>query len=309
MSEDIVRHHTFLVKRAAKEIGFDYCGISKAEYLKEESPRLETWLKQKHNGRMAYMENHLEKRLDPTKLVEGARSVISLLYNYFPEKQLPEENNYKIAKYAYGRDYHFVIRKKLGELHQLLKEKIGEIQGRFFVDSAPVLERQWAARSGLGWIGKNTMLINKKQGSFFFIAELISDLELIPNQPIGDYCGTCTRCLEACPTQALTPYKMDASKCISYLTIELKEEIPEGFKGKLNDWIFGCDICQNVCPWNRFSTAHKEPAFEAGESLFRFDKTVWKEISQDTFNEIFRESPLKRAGYNGLRKNILFNRK
>lgn len=309
MSEDIVRHHTSLVKQTAQELGFDFCGISKAGYLKEEASRVETWLTQKRHGRMTYMEKHFEKRLDSTRLVAGARSVISLLYNYFPEKQLPEKNNYKIAKYAYGQDYHFVIKKKLKVLQRKLQEKIGKMDGRFFVDSAPVLERQWAARSGLGWIGKNTMLINRKLGSFLFISELISDLELIPDGPIGDYCGTCTRCLDACPTQALTPYQMDASKCISYLTIELKEEIPDDFKGKMNDWIFGCDICQDVCPWNRFSISHNEPAFKPDEPLFRFDKTVWKALREDTFNEVFKKSPLKRAGYKGLKKNILFNGK
>ncbi len=306
MSKEIPSKHTLLVKQTAKELGFDYCGISSAEFLQEEAPRLENWLKNKHHGRMDYMANHIDKRLDPSRLVEGARSVVSLLYNYCPEKTLPAEKNYKIAKYAYGEDYHFVIKKKLNELFTGLKEMIRDIQGRVFVDSAPVLERQLAARSGLGWIGKNTMLINKQHGSFFFIAELITDLELIPDGPIPDYCGTCTRCLDACPTQALTPYQMDASKCISYLTIELKDEIPEGFKGKMKDWIFGCDICQDVCPWNRFSRSHDQPAFQLKRELFDFDKHQWQELTEETYHRIFKKSALKRTGYVGLKRNILF---
>lgn len=306
MSKDSLRNHTSLIKQIAKQVGFDYCGISKAEFLKEEAPRVERWLKNKYHGRMDYMANHFDKRLDPSKLVDGARSVINLLYNYYPEKNLPAENNYKIAKYSYGDDYHFVIKKKLKELLAGIKEKIGEIQGRTFVDSAPVLERQLAAKSGLGWIGKNTMLINKEHGSFFFIAELITDLELIPDGPIPDYCGTCTRCMKACPTQALTPYQMDSTKCISYLTIELQDKIPADFKGKMNDWIFGCDICQDVCPWNRFSKPHGQPAFQPKNDLFDFDKKRWLELTEETFHSLFKKSALKRAGYKGLKRNISF---
>ena len=306
MLEERIRNHTSLVKQIAKQLGFDYCGISRAEFLDEEAPRVKMWLKNRRHGRMSYMENHIDKRLDPSRLVEGARSVISLLYNYYPEKYLPTKRNYRIAKYAYGEDYHFVIKRKLKQLFAGLLEKIGNIQGRVFVDSAPVLERQLASRSGLGWIGKNTMLINKQQGSFFFIAELITDLELIPNGPVPDYCGTCTKCLDTCPTQALTPYQMDASKCISYLTIELKERIPEDFRGKMNDWIFGCDICQDVCPWNRFSRPHNQPAFHPNNALFYFDKETWNYLKEDDFIDLFKKSALKRAGYKGIRKNITF---
>jgi len=306
MSDTIVFKNTALVKSTAKNLGFDFCGISEAGILNEEAPRLKQWLAGNRHGHMSYMSNHLNERLDPTKLVAGARSVISLLYNYYPESNLPEEDNYKIARYAYGTDYHFVIKNKLKEFLSIIRENIKDIQGRVFVDSAPVLERQWAAKSGLGWIGKNTMLINKHSGSYFFIAELIIDIELVYDNPIDDYCGTCSRCLDACPTQALTPYKMDASKCISYLTIELKAEIPAGFKGKMQDWIFGCDICQEVCPWNRFSKTHKESSFLPAEHLRMMNKKNWLEMTEEVFKSMFRKSAIKRTKFKGLRRNITF---
>lgn len=255
------------------------------------------------------MEDHFEKRIDPTRLVEGSRSVISLLYNYYPEKELPAKNNFKIARYAYGEDYHHVIRKKLLEFLDLIRSEIGEVNGRVFVDSAPVMERQWAARSGLGWIGKNTLLINKDRGSYFFISELVIDLDLEYDHPIKDYCGTCTRCMDACPTGALSPYQMDASRCISYLTIELKEQIPEEFKGKTSDWIFGCDICQEVCPWNRFSQAHREPAFEFNAQLQDMNKTKWSNLEKNTFDQLFSKSAVKRTKFEGMKRNIRFQGK
>ena len=309
MLKEIHRKNTQIVKEEATRVGFDYCGISGAEYLHEEAPRLEKWLSNGFHGKMEYMENYFEKRLDPSKLVEGARSVISLLYNYFPAKKLPEDDNYKIAKYAYGEDYHFVIKRKLKEFLSRLRSRIGEIQGRIFVDSAPVLERQLAAKSGLGWIGKNTMLINKQHGSYFFIAELITDLELIGDGPVRDYCGNCTRCMDACPTGALSPYHMDATKCISYLTIELKDQIPQEFTGKTDDWIFGCDICQDVCPWNRFAKPHVQPEFMPNEQLFNFSKQQWKEITEEVFQAVFRKSAVKRTGFGGLKRNISFANK
>ena len=271
--------HTQLIKQKAKELGFDYCGISKAEKLQKEEPNLESWLSKGFHGKMAYMENHFDLRLDPTKLVDGAKSVISLLYNYFPgEDQDP--STYKIAKYAYGRDYHFVIKDKLKTFLSDLQNELGEIQGRVFVDSAPVMERQWAAKSGLGWIGKNSLLINKTQGSFFFLAEMIIDLELEYDGPVKDYCGTCTKCIDACPTDAiLDDGIVDASKCISYLTIELKESIPEEFRGKYEDWVFGCDICQDVCPWNRFSKKHNEPAFTKTKGVKSVMNEDWEEFT------------------------------
>ncbi|MEQ9306217.1 MAG: tRNA epoxyqueuosine(34) reductase QueG, partial [Marinoscillum sp.] len=255
------RANALLLKKIASNLGFSFCGISKAEFLKEEAPRLEEWLNRGYQGKMGYLENHFDKRLDPTKLVPGAKSVVSLVYNYFPEKEESVEAP-KIAKYAYGQDYHFVIKDKLKEFMNLIQEEIGEVDGRVFVDSAPVHERAWAAKSGLGWIGKNSLLLNREMGSFFFLAELIIDLELEPDGPMKDYCGTCTACQDACPTNAIPePYAVDGSRCISYLTIELKDEIPNEFKNKMEGWAFGCDICQDVCPWNRFSKPHNEPAF------------------------------------------------
>ncbi len=299
--------HTRLIKEKAKELGFDYCGISKAEFLEEEAPRLEAWLKQNYQGQMGYMANHFDKRLDPRKLVEGARSVVSLLLNYYPKEEINQEHNYKISKYAYGKDYHFVIKDKLKTLMQSLREEIGEIGGRAFVDSAPVMDKVWAAKSGLGWVGKHSNLLNRQMGSFFFIAELILDVELVYDQPMGDFCGTCTRCLDACPTDAIVePYVVDGSKCISYFTIELKDAIPQEVKGQFEDWIFGCDICQDVCPWNRFAKPHQEPAFEPHARLKEMKKKDWEEITEEVFREMFKKSAVKRTKLEGLRRNIQF---
>lgn len=301
--------YTIIIKEQAKSLGFDFCGISRAEKLVEEEPKLESWLKNGFHGKMAYMENHFDKRLDPTKLVPGAKSVVSLLYNYFPDEQA-KPSYHRIARYAYGKDYHFVIKEKLKILLENLREEIGEIEGRVFVDSAPVMERQWAAKSGLGWIGKNTLLINKQQGSFFFLAELILDLDLKYDGPIKDYCGTCTKCLEACPTAAiLDAGVLDASKCISYLTIELKDAIPAEFKGKMKNWVFGCDICQEVCPWNRFSKKHQEPAFNKTEGVKEVTDREYIEFTEEVFGQLFKDSPIKRTKYQGLKRNIDFIQK
>ncbi len=299
---------TLLIKRRAAALGFDYCGISEARFLEEEALRLENWLHNHMHGEMVWMENHVEKRLDPTKLVPGAKSVVCLLYNYFPSKDIAAgKDSYKISKYAYGADYHRVIKNKLRELMTSLQEHTGNINGRVFVDSAPVLERVWAKNSGLGWIGKNTILLNRNMGSFFFLAEIIIDIELEYDGPVKDYCGTCTRCLDGCPTGAFpAPYVLDASRCISYLTIELKNNIPESFSGHMEDWIFGCDICQDVCPWNRFSKPHQEPAFEPHPELEQMTKKDWKEITEEIFNELFKNSPLKRTKYKGMKRNIAF---
>ncbi len=286
-----------------------FCGVSKADFLEEEAPRLENWLKQNMHGQMRYMENHFDKRLDPRLLVEGARSVVSLLLNYFPEKedQQAEEGTYKVSKYAYGTDYHFVIKDKLKTLLQYINQEIGEVGGRCFVDSATVLDKAWAKKSGLGWVGKNSNLITPQVGSFYFIAELIIDLELEYDGPIKDYCGSCTRCLDACPTDAIVaPYVVDGSKCISYFTIELKDQLPQEMNGKFGNWIFGCDICQDVCPWNRFSKPHQEPAFEAHPHLKEMKKQDWEEITQEVFAQLFKKSAVKRTGYNGLLRNIQF---
>ncbi len=282
------------------------CGISKAGFLEEEAPRLESWLKKNMNGEMSYMENHFDKRLDPTKLVEGSKSVISLLLNYYPEEE-QTESTYKISKYAYGEDYHFVIKEKLKKLLQFIQEEIGEVHGRAFVDSAPVLDKAWAAKSGLGWMGKNSNLLTKQVGSFYFIAELIVDLDLEYDHPVTDHCGSCTACIDACPTQAIVaPYVVDGSKCISYFTIELKNEIPTSVKGSFDDWIFGCDVCQDVCPWNRFSKSHKEPLFNPNPELLSMTKKDWEEITEDVFKRIFKNSPVKRTKFEGLKRNINF---
>lgn len=287
-------------------MGFDFCGISKATKLHDEEAKLDAWLSRGYHGKMTYMENHFDKRLDPTKLVPGAKSVISLLYNYFPENETKNQT-YKVAKYAYGDDYHFVVKDKLKSLINFLGDEIGKIYGRVFVDSAPVMERQWAAKSGLGWIGKNTLLINKSQGSYFFLAEMIIDLELDEDGPIKDYCGTCTKCMDACPTDAFIDARvLDASKCISYLTIELKDEIPGDFLGQYQDWVFGCDICQDVCPWNRFSQPHDEPEFNILEGIHKIQNGKWDAVSEDEFNKLFKRSPLKRTKYKGLKRNIDF---
>jgi epoxyqueuosine reductase len=295
------------IKTRAKELGFLACGIAKAEFLEEEAPRLENWLRQNHQGKMSYMENHFDMRLDPRLLVEGAKSVISLTYNYYPE-EIQREDSFKIAKYAYGTDYHFVVKDKLKELLAFIQEEIGEVNGRAFVDSAPVLEHAWAAKAGLGWVGKNTLTLSKQQGSFFFLSELILDLELDYDTPIQtDHCGTCTKCIDSCPTEAILPNRtVDGSKCISYFTIELKEEIPCEMKGKFQDWIFGCDVCQDVCPWNRFSLPHKEEKFQPKEELLKFSKSDWMEITEEVFKKIFPKSPVKRTKLEGFERNIKF---
>lgn len=295
------------IKKEAARLGFLDCGIAKAEFLSAEAPRLEKWLKNDFHGEMKYMENHFDKRLDPTLLVDGAKSVISLSYNYYPEIQ-QREDSYHISKYAYGEDYHHIIKQKLKELLFNIQEKVGEINGRAFVDSAPVLERAWAEKSGIGWNGKHSLLIQKQQGSFFFLAELIVDLELEYDQPFTtNHCGDCTKCIDACPTEAiLLNNTVDASKCISYFTIELKDNIPTEFSGKLNDWMFGCDICQDVCPWNRFSKSHSEPLFEPKKELLEMTKEQWQEITEDVFRKTFKKSAVKRTKYSGLTRNIAF---
>lgn len=293
------------IKEAALELGFSFCGISEARFLEEEAPRLESWLQAGHHGAMGYMANHFDKRLDPRLLVPGAKSVVSLLYNYHNPEVPRDPEAPKIASYAYGRDYHKVVKKKLLHLMEQLEQKVGKVEGRAFVDSAPVMERQWAAQAGLGWTGKNTLLINKQQGSWFFLAELIIDLELEADAPIKDYCGTCTACIDACPTDAITPYSVAAEKCISYLTIELKDEIPEEFKGKMASWAFGCDICQQVCPWNRFAQKHNEPEFLPGEFL-SWEKKDWLDIGEKTFEKVFASTPLKRAGYHKFAQTLKF---
>ncbi len=302
----IKQKHAKLIKKEAKRLGFLSCGISKAEFLEAEAPRLEKWLKSGMNGTMHYMENHFDKRLDPTKLVEGSKSVVSLLLNYYPESKQTAQS-YKLSKYAYGTDYHFVIKDKLKALLQFIQDDIGEVSGRAFVDSAPVLDKAWAAKSGLGWVGKNNNLITQQVGSFYFIAELIIDLELEYDNPTTNHCGTCTACIDACPTQAiLEPYVVDGSKCISYLTIELKDSIPNEFKDKMDDWMFGCDVCQDVCPWNRFSKPHNETQFNPHPDMLDMSKKDWQEITEETFRAIFKKSAVKRTKYTGLKRNINF---
>ena len=298
--------YTQLIKAESKRLGFLSCGISKAGFLEDEAPRLENWLNNQMNGQMNYMENHFDKRLNPTVLVEGSKSVISLLLNYYPS-EFQNQESYKISKYAYGQDYHFIIKDKLTELLNTIQTEIGEVSGRAFVDSAPVLDKAWAAKSGLGWIGKNSNLITQKVGSFYFIAELIIDLELEYDNPTTDHCGSCTACLDACPTEAIvSPYVVDGSKCISYFTIELKDNLPLEMKGKFNDWAFGCDICQDVCPWNRFSKPHKEPLFNANPEILSFSKKDWEEITTETFNKVFKNSAVKRTKLSGFTRNIDF---
>lgn len=297
-----------MIKTEALRLGFMACGISKADFLEEEAQRLENWLSQNHHGEMSYMENHFDKRLDPRLLVEGSKSVISLTLNYFTTHQQVDISAPKISKYAYGLDYHTVIKEKLQELMYFINENIGEVNGRCFVDSAPVMDKVWAQKSGLGWRGKNSNLISKEAGSFFFLAELIIDLELAYDTPFTtDHCGTCTRCIDACPTDAIVaPYTVDGSKCISYLTIELKNEIPIKFKGKMENWMFGCDICQDVCPWNRFSKQHQEPAFEPALELLQLKKEELIEITEDVFKQVFKNSAVKRTKFKGLKRNIDF---
>jgi epoxyqueuosine reductase len=302
-----IQHHTNVIKQKAQSLGFSFCGISKAEFLKEEAPKVETWLKRGYHGKMGYLENYFDKRLDPTLLVPGAKSVVSLIYNYFPQKDLAKEGELKIAKYAYGEDYHFVVKDKLKILMQEIQNEIGEVHGRAFVDSAPVMERAWAKKGGLGWIGKNSLLLNREMGSFFFLAELIIDLDLEYDGPVKDYCGTCTACMDACPTDAISePYVVDGSRCISYFTIELKEEIPADVKGKFGDWIFGCDICQDVCPWNSFAKPTDESRFSPTSEMEKMSRQEWMEITDEVFEKIFQRSPLKRTKISGLKRNIRF---
>lgn len=306
---DVKEKYTALIKSEAKRLGFLSCGISQAGFLEQEAPRLENWLNNNRHGKMQYMENHFDKRLDPTLLVEGAKSVISLLLNYFPQ-ETQNITSYKISKYAYGEDYHFVIKDKLKELLHFIQEEIGDVSGRVFVDSAPVLDKAWAAKSGLGWVGKNSNLITQKTGSFYFIAELIVDLELEYDSPTTDHCGTCTACIDACPTQAIiAPYVVDGGKCISYFTIELKDALPQEIKGTFQDWMFGCDVCQDVCPWNRFSKPHQEPLFQPKHDLLTFNKQDWEELTEDVFKTIFKNSAIKRTKFEGLKRNINFLKK
>jgi epoxyqueuosine reductase len=300
--------YTSFIKSEAKRLGFLSCGISKAGFLEEEAPRLEHWLKSQMNGQMSYMENNFDKRLNPTLLVDDAKSVVSLLLNYYPS-EIQNDDSYKISKYAYGQDYHFVIKEKLKELLHSIQTNIGDVSGRAFVDSAPVLDKAWAAKSGLGWIGKNSNLLTQKVGSFYFIAELIIDLDLEYDNATTDHCGSCTACIDSCPTEAIVaPYIVDGSKCISYFTIELKENIPLEMKGKLDNWAFGCDVCQDVCPWNRFSKAHSEPLFNPNPDLLSMSKKDWEEITEETFKVVFKNSPLKRAKFEGLKRTVAFLR-
>ena len=297
---------TNFIKSKSVDLGFISCGISKADFLEEEAANLENWLKNEMHGEMSYMERNFDMRLDPRKILNGAKSVISLTYNYYTDK-LQKDENFKISKYAFGTDYHFVIKEKLKNLLFLIREKVGDINGRVFVDSAPILERAWAKKSGLGWIGKNTNLISKNVGSFFFLCEIIVDIELDYDYSTTDHCGTCTACIDACPTNAIVePYKVDGSRCISYLTIELKENMPEYAKDSYDKWIFGCDICQDVCPWNKFSKPHNEPLFNADEKFLSMSKNEWLEITKETFDKVFKDSPVKRTGYDGLKRNIKF---
>ena len=298
---------TKIIKTEAKKFGFISCGISKAEFLEDHASYLEKWLKKNYNGKMSYMERNFDKRLDPRKLVHGSKSVISLSFNYYTKKKQLDSNSYKVSKYAFGNDYHFVIKNKLNKLLLSLKNKIGNFNARVFVDSAPVMERAWAEKSGLGWVGKNTLMISKKKGSYFFLAEIICDLELDHDMPVMDHCGTCTACIDACPTEAIIkPYVLDSNKCISYLTIELKDSIPKQFENKMQDWIFGCDICQDVCPWNKFSEENNHILLQPSDKFLNMKKNDWIELTEETFKKVFKNSPIKRANFNGLKKNISF---
>jgi len=296
-----------MIQAEAKRLGFAHCGFSKADFLEDEAPRLEKWLQEKKHGEMHFMEEHFDKRLDPRLLVNGAKTVISLMLNYYTDKE-QEASAPKISKYAYGKDYHRVIGKKLKNLLAFIQNEIGEVHGRAFVDIAPIMDKSWASKSGLGWIGKNSNLINKKNGSFYFLAELIIDLEVEPDSPTADHCGSCTKCIDACPTQAIIqPYVVDGSKCISYFTIELKDAIPISMKGQFDDWMFGCDVCQDVCPWNRFSVLHQEQGFAPKKAMLEMSREDWDSLTEDTFNQVFSgSSPLKRTKFSGLKRNIEF---
>jgi len=300
------RDYSDIIKASAAKAGFSFCGISKAEFLAEQAPKLEQWLKQGYQGEMSYLENYFDLRLDPQKLVPGAQTVVSLMYNYYPAKQQLASAP-KIAKYAYGEDYHHVVKEKCKLLMTDIQSIIGNIEGRAFVDSAPVMERAWAEKGGLGWIGKHGLLINKQQGSFFFLAELVIDIVCEPDGPAREYCGTCTKCVDACPTEAILPDKtLNAAQCISYLTIELKNEIPDTFASKMENWMFGCDICQDVCPWNRFSLTHQEARFQPKDEVLNYSGKEWEEISEEVFGFVFEKSAVKRTKYAGLKRNINF---
>ncbi len=304
----VTERHTELIRREAHRLGFGFVGFARAQKLDEEAVRLEKWLNANAHGKMAYMANHFDMRVDPTLLVPGAKTVICLTFNYFnPDKQ-EDPDAPVIASYAYGQDYHFVVKDRLKSLLDYIRTEIGEVDGRCFVDSAPVMEREWAKRSGIGWNGRNTLTINPKAGSFFFLAEIICDLPLIYDDPIRDHCGTCRRCIDACPTEAISPegYFLDASRCISYLTIELREEIPATFKGKTDNWMFGCDVCQDVCPWNRFSRRHETPEFEPHPDLLGMTRRDWQELTEEVFGRVFRKSAVKRVKFEGLKRNISF---
>ena len=306
---DLKNNYTEFIKLKSKELGFMSCGISKSGFLSDEADRFESWLKNNYHGKMSYMERNFDKRLDTTKLVENSKSVISLTYNYYPKKVLKSDSTFKVSKYAYGKDYHVVLKNKLKQFLNIMKDKFGSFQGRVFVDSAPILERAWAKKSGLGWIGKNTNLINKQSGSFFFLAEIIVDLELNYDNTTTDHCGSCTACIDACPTNAIyEPYKLDASRCISYYTIELKESFSSNLSSDFKDWIFGCDICQDVCPWNRFSKANDEVLFETIPEISNFNKADWIDLTEETFKKVFKESPIKRSKFKGLKRNINYVR-
>ena len=297
-----------MIREEARRLGFDWVGFARVRKLEEEEDRLQEWLNRGLNGKMAYMANHFEMRLDPGKLVPGAKTVVVLMHNYFPKEKQKDPEAPRLARYAFGEDYHFVLKKKLKSLLRFINDEIGEVHGRCFTDSAPVMERQWAALAGLGWTGRNTLLIHPRAGSYYFLAELIIDLELPADDPIRDHCGTCRRCIDACPTEAIAEsgYLLDASKCISYLTIELREAIPEEFRGKMQNWMFGCDVCQEVCPWNRFSRPHDEPAFFPKEELLEMKKSDWLELTEEVFKGLFRRSAVKRTGYSGLKRNLDF---
>jgi len=292
-----------LIKVKAQEFGFAFCGISEAGFLAEEAPHLEAWLNANQHGEMSYMANHFDKRLDPRKLVDGCQTVVSLVYNYFPTQEI-QFSDFKVSKYAYGEDYHQVIKDKMQDLWDALQNDVGEFSGRMFVDSAPVLEKAWAKKSGLGWIGKNSNLIIPKQGSFYFLAELLIDLPASPDGPIKDFCGTCTRCIDACPTEAITPYVVDGSKCISYFTIELKDQMPVSLQADFQNWIFGCDICQDVCPWNRFSKPHADARLEGN-----LQDVDWEGLSEEVFRTLFQYSAIKRTKLKGIQRNIDYIKK
>ena len=296
------------LKKTALDLGFDQCGIAKADFLEEEAPRLEKWLQEEHQGEMGWLEKNFDKRLDPRKLMPDARTVVVLTFNYSPQRDLTDLLPFKLARYAYGDDYHFVVKRRLKLLLELLRAEVGDINGRCFVDSAPLLERPWAAKAGLGWIGKNSLLLNKQRGSFFFICELLLDLELPEDIPVTDHCGTCTRCMDACPTNAIPqPYWVEAEKCISYLTIEHRSEIDPVFSGEMQNWIFGCDICQEVCPWNRFSLPNHEMTFQPKKELLKLTRhRDWTEMTEEVFGKIFKSSAVKRTRFEGLKRNIEF---